>query len=615
MRRWIHAGAAAALLWAGCGDNSSSTDAAFAGDAGAPDGRVPVDAAGPDAASEDAGVPRSPFLAFADDAWRRSRDGVTWEPIDGPATRGAAVLDGVVLAAGDGVYRSEDEGNSFVPVSDLLVDALAAGDDRWFALAEGAVLASTDGATWEPAPEHSAASFVAAGGGHVVAVGRRRSTIAADLSGEWTSEVYDRPWNGITYGDGAFVATTDDGRSSTWLVGDGTWHNARLCEDGSPASKAVFGDGIFITRCEAAGTTFASRTGFDWIPVVIEAPAPVAFGDGRYVTAALEHGTDGTHFAPGAGELLPEATVLHLGTNPAQRQRSLTDCGGFICDDFETQALGFPPLHGWDDLRISAARDGAPGTHAVVVDDLAFSGDRSWRIDLPEGQNQGARVFLFGDRDIGGGQRLIDLPVLHGRVMVYMDTTLTRYQIASVSGAVPESNLDGPDRCVSRDDYDPSCPPWSEPGSCEPESCSGDNPACACWPVANYNIGGAGSNGSGSINYFVNEFVADCWKSDDFIYPLDRWFCFQFSLDESQDQVRVFVDGTELEGLRTGIDETGADIRPVGDGCLGGRDADWAVPHFERVALGFDPLKPQPAATVWVDDMALGLEPIPCLSP
>lgn len=566
----------------------------------------------PDATDGDADVPVVPpenrFLAFADSEWRRSPDGRHWETIAGPLAHTAAVLNGVVLAAGDAVYRSEDRGDSFEEVSALAIDLLVAGDERWFALSEGQVFASADGQTWDSAPEIST-RLLAAGGGKVFALDTRRATLDSAFAGEWESEHQDRGWTGVTYGDGIFVASSDQG-----VVGlqrsDGTWRNERLCSAESAVSKPVFGDGMFVVRCEDA--TFASRTGELWAEVVLDAPAPVAFGDGLYITADLEFGTDGTHFENGGGDTMLGAQIVYLGEVVGDRSIDLAPCAGFVCDGFENQSPGFPPLHGWDTLSIAQGTPELPGTLAVVVDDFAYSGERSWRIDMPEGTRQGAYVGLLGEREVAGAQRLIDAPVLHGRMMIYMNAVLSRVHYASVSGAVPESNLAGPDRCLPQDAYDVDCPPWSEVGSCEAERCSsGEGPECVCHPVANFNIGGGGEARS-FVNYFVNEFVADCWDNGTVTYPQDEWFCFQWSLDQEQDQARYYLNGVELEDLRMGVTAEGEDMRPVGDGCLGGLDAEWAVPRFERVRVGFDPLKPQPAATAWVDDVALGPVRIPC---
>ncbi|MEM9192774.1 MAG: hypothetical protein AAGF12_26605 [Myxococcota bacterium] len=553
------------------------------------------------------------FVALSTDLGARWTAGVTLPPEAQNASFTDAVVSGgrIVVASDRGVLRSDD-GASFVLASSEVIERLA-GDEQLLGLtADGTILGSSDGESWSMVERIGELSDLAFGGGVFVGAGNRRFAAGDGASFQTTNT--NRNYVRIVHGNGRFVAVARDGYTASSENGT-DWDESRPCQNAT-LQGPVFGGGRFVIRC--GDRQLGSADGVRWQRVTdATGVAPEGFGGGYFVSfdGGVFRSEDGSRWVSAEGPEGSVNAIVYTGADAdSGRVPTLPSCPFLRCDTFEEQASGWPPLFGWEQVEITEGRDGGPDTNAFVVDDFAFEGTRSWRIDSPAGTRQGAMLRITGEP-----VRPLELTQVHGRMMVYMDKLLNRWSFVTATGFAPNPSLGTPDSCPPWEAYTESCPPWEQYArGCAPMTCRvQDDPNCACENLANYNIGGV-RDGNAFGNYFVNGFRADCWKHTPVIYPEREWFCFRFSIDRENDQGRFWINETEIEELRLGVevqaDGSTRDVRPEGDGCLGGRDASWVVPYFANIDVGFNPLKDQPANSVWIDDVVIDDEPVVCPS-
>ncbi|MFW6320385.1 MAG: HVO_0234 family beta-propeller protein [Halohasta sp.] len=154
------------------------------------------------------------------DAWP---DPSTWVTLG--RTEGVRAIDGGLIAAVDGAYRSTESGLSHVGLENVLdVDGhgspLAATDRGLYRLANG----------WESVGEGRFDRVASDGHGHVHAVGsaglvRREFDEGSTAGDEWTDTTFpvDSPVVDVAYGGGIVAAVTEDGTLCV-DAGDGWRH-------------------------------------------------------------------------------------------------------------------------------------------------------------------------------------------------------------------------------------------------------------------------------------------------------------------------------------------------------------------------------------------------------
>jgi hypothetical protein len=233
--------------------------------------------------------------------------------------------------------------------------------------------------------------------------------------------------------------------------------------------------------------------------------------------------------------------------------------GRIICDDFEGVSSGTPPASPWK-LRESKG--------SVLVDDTrAFSGTRSVRVsvDATTSSDTYRRAFLTID-----DAPLIPLPdnSVYGRFMIYIER-------------IPDSSVH-----------------WT--------IAHGDGPLGS--ESATYNYGGMGDL---MANYYRNTdpVVTDCWQTKDQDFPTGAWTCVAFQFDGQNDEMRFWLDGTEISELHVvGGSKTDATCTEKG---IDGR---WLAPDFDNISIGWEAYQHDSvgAQEAWIDDVILDDAPIAC---
>ena len=230
--------------------------------------------------------------------------------------------------------------------------------------------------------------------------------------------------------------------------------------------------------------------------------------------------------------------------------------GRLLCDDFETDTDGEAPGAPWQ-LSTNNGAVAIDGAHA-------HSGSHAVKVSTGAGQYkqalfsvEGAPVFPVASN------------VVYGRMMIYMDATANdgvHWTMAEGSGPLP--GHDG--------------------------------------VQAFYRYGGMWG-GKMMANYETWNLATDCWNNSDTVMPTGRWTCMEWKLDGPNDEMRFWLDGTEIEGLH---------VAQQGQGC-GGHDLgdDWLAPDFDKMWLGWESYQNDDAREAWIDDVIIDDAPIGCPAP
>jgi len=234
--------------------------------------------------------------------------------------------------------------------------------------------------------------------------------------------------------------------------------------------------------------------------------------------------------------------------------------GRIVCEDFEDVPVGQAPGAPWEALEIKGS---------VLVDDTrAFSGAHSLQVSIqataPD-ENTYRRALLAIS-----GPPLIPLTknTVFGRFMLFTDRIpdkTVHWNIARGAGVIDSV-------------------PFS------------------------YSYGGMGKL---MASYFgpTTPLVTDCWQTEDQLVPTDRWVCIGFEFDGSNDEMRFWLDGTEIPELHVvGLDKTSATCT---ESAIDGK---WIAPEFESIGVGWTSVHHDAAGAhdAWIDDVILDDEPIPC---
>ena len=230
--------------------------------------------------------------------------------------------------------------------------------------------------------------------------------------------------------------------------------------------------------------------------------------------------------------------------------------GRLICDDFEDDTLGAAPLAPWQ----TNVNQGA-----VVVDGAhAHSGMRAVKVSTDAGQYKQALFYAEG-------APAFPVPgnVVYGRMMIYMPQTANdgvHWTMIQGSGPVPgHAGVTG-----------------------------------------HYRYGGMWQ-GKMMANYETSNAATDCWNNSDTVMPTGAWTCMEWRFDGPANDMRFWLDGTEVADLH---------VTQQGMGC-GGQDlgGDWLAPDFERMYLGWESYQQDDAREAWIDDVIIDDQPIGCPGP
>jgi hypothetical protein len=241
---------------------------------------------------------------------------------------------------------------------------------------------------------------------------------------------------------------------------------------------------------------------------------------------------------------------------------------GALCDDFESYAAGAPPAGDW----IVDLDDGA----ATIETARAFSGAQAVR--LTSGGDR--RAFIARE-----GAPLFPATnnTFYGRMMVFLESapqTNVHWTMIEARGHSAQG-----DEVELR--YGGQHPIFAEDGA-----------FAGSQLMANFETPEWYGSGEGP--------KTDCWRhaAETDLMPTDRWACVAFAFDGARNEMRFWLDGAPVPELT---------VQGVGQGCVHQpADYPWRTPAFDRINLGWESYQDDPERTLWIDDVALGPEPLAC---
>ncbi|XXX76371.1 hypothetical protein WMF30_52860 [Sorangium sp. So ce134] len=291
-------------------------------------------------------------------------------------------------------------------------------------------------------------------------------------------------------------------------------------------------------------------------------------GGGATGTGGDATGTGGGATGTGGG-----ATT---GTGGAGGGDSACADGELICDDFESYEAQGAPGAKW---TVYTAMDGS----AVTVDTTrAFSGTKSVKVTTPESSgdnNYKSAMIQFKDETA----LPVEGNVIHGRMMFFLEAAPTgdvHWTIIDGSGVVPDSDFEGmPYSAMYR--YGGQHP--IEGGS---------------QLMANYDTPGYWSDPRTAPQ-------TDCWHhAEGKVVPVNEWTCVEFSFDGPNNEMRFWLNGTEIPELK---------VSGTGQGCANNvENFEWAAPEFTSIGFGWESYQADEPRTMWIDDVVVGTGPIGC---
>lgn len=98
----------------------------------------------------------------------------------------------------------------------------------------------------------------------------------------------------------------------------------------------------------------------------------------------------------------------------------------------------------------------------------------------------------------------------------------------------------------------------------------------------------------------------DCWHSakKTTVMPTGDWICIAFEFNGLENNMQLSINGESLDDLT---------VKGVGQGCMhAADDLIWEAPVFDRINLGWETYKDDSRRTLWIDDVAIGEQPLTC---
>ncbi|WP_437812176.1 hypothetical protein [Sorangium sp. So ce1078] len=253
--------------------------------------------------------------------------------------------------------------------------------------------------------------------------------------------------------------------------------------------------------------------------------------------------------------------------------------GALLCDDFESYEGQGAPGGKWE---VYTAMTGS----AVSVDTtMAYSGTKSIKVTTPESSgenNYKSAMIQFKDP----AALPVDGNVIHGRMMFLLESapeTDVHWTIIDGAGVVPGKEFEGmPYSAVYR--YGGQHP--SDTGS---------------QLMANYDTPGQWSNPPTAP-------ATDCWHhAEGKVVPVGEWTCVEFSFDGPNNEMRFWLNGTEIPELK---------VSGTGQGCGNNiENFEWTAPEFASIGFGWESYQADEQRAMWIDDVVIGTGPIGCPPP
>lgn len=296
-------------------------------------------------------------------------------------------------------------------------------------------------------------------------------------------------------------------------------------------------------------------------------PGPTGIaGSGSSGSAAGSGNTAGSaNGAAGSGETMSGAAGSGAGGNDAAVCATAT-----FCDDFELAAAGQAPAAPWAVSQTNAT---------VTVDTTrAFRGTQSVKTTTVP-TTGGMPTYKRGFIGLTGAPviPLTDQRV-YGRMMFYLEsapTTNVHWTFVDGTGLVPGQDYSSTYR------YGGQLP------------IAGGNQLMANYDTTDYYA--TPSRGP----------QTDCYRhANGVAVPTEKWACAEWFFDGQNNQMRFWLDGTELTELQ---------INQTGTGCVA-QPADyvWQAPVFSRIDVGWESYQADEARTIWIDDVVISQQQVGC---
>ena len=101
----------------------------------------------------------------------------------------------------------------------------------------------------------------------------------------------------------------------------------------------------------------------------------------------------------------------------------------------------------------------------------------------------------------------------------------------------------------------------------------------------------------------------DCsQQADKQVVPVGKWSCAEWYFDGQSNQMKFWLDGTEITSLEIdgkGAGCTGVDAKDV-------PDYPWAAPTFSRIDMGWESYATDDERTIWIDDVVISQTQVGC---
>ena len=86
--------------------------------------------------------------------------------------------------------------------------------------------------------------------------------------------------------------------------------------------------------------------------------------------------------------------------------------------------------------------------------------------------------------------------------------------------------------------------------------------------------------------------------------PVGKWSCAEWYFDGQNNQMRFWLDGTELTDLA---------VNGTGEGCVGQPVGyTWTAPTFSRLDMGWESYAADDERSIWIDDVVISNTQVGC---
>jgi hypothetical protein len=346
---------------------------------------------------------------------------------------------------------------------------------------------------------------------------------------------------------------------------------------------AACGSTAATSPARAGSATDAGRADAGIYPTDAPQPSPTSLDASDYpVDASQPDRQEASDYPVDASQ--PDSTRQEASDNPSDAARpdasvypagaSQSDagtCNGtFVCDDFESYAVGAAPAGPW-----TVAKN--LGTVAVDAT-RSHSGTRSVKVTAPAAT--GYRSVML--RIAGAGLLPVAGNAFYGRMMFWLDSspsTSVHWTFVDGSGLVAGTAY----HAVYR--YGGQLPLTDADGGF-----LGSQLMASYDTVDSYT--GVGP-------------ATDCYQhSHGRPVPVGAWSCVEWQFDGPNDTTRFWLDGQPVPDLT---------VSHKGAGCVSQPSTyEWTSPTISQADVGWESYQADGARTMWIDDVAFGAARIGC---